>query len=84
MPLRKELALLESELEGNTFNTDITQIQGMKDTLVSPKNTAYVRDNWEDKFNSVTIIELEEEGHFLPWRQPNLIVEQLRRMTNNN
>ena len=84
MPLRKELALLKSELEGNTFNTDITQIQGMKDTLVSPKNTAYVRDNWEDKFNSVTIIELEEEGHFLPWRQPNLIVEQLRRMTNNN
>ena len=69
-----------------TVNLDVklSVIQGMKDKLVSPDNAAYADAVWRPNFKSVEIIQLPEEGHFLPWRQVDLIVEQLRRMASEN
>jgi len=55
-------------------------MQGKKDKLVSPKNPAYVAEQWRDNFSSIELLELSDEGHFLPWRQAPLVVQSLYKL----
>ena len=81
MGLRKQLAIMDKEIKSSQLSTRLTLMQGGKDKLVSPKNSDYVRNNWAENFASVEIIYLEEEGHFLPWRQARRVVETLYRLS---
>ncbi len=80
MPLRSELLKMDKQINATQLNNDVIIIQGMKDTLVSPKNTEFVSRQWPSNFKQVSIIELDEEGHFLPWRQTNLVIEQIKQL----
>ncbi len=82
MGLRKQLRNLDEEIKNTTLSTTrLTIMQGGKDKLVSPKNPAYVETEWSNNFASLEVIQLDEEGHFLPWRQARLVVETLYRLT---
>lgn len=80
MLLQSQLVKMDQQLNATTFNNDVIVIQGMKDKLVSPKNTEYVKQKWRSNFSNVSIVELENEGHFLPWRQTNLIIEKIKEL----
>ncbi len=82
MALRKQLKAMDAQIKASTLSTHVTVMQGRKDKLVSPKNPAYVEKEWANHFASVEIIELENEGHFLPWRQTPLVVQTLYRLAN--
>ena len=75
MGLRKQLKLMDIELKNSKLDVDVLIMQGMKDKLVSPKNPAYVLQQWQSNFNTVEVIELADEGHFLPWRQAPLVLQ---------
>lgn len=77
MGLRKQLEIMDQEIKQQQLPTDLVIMQGRKDRLVSPKNPAYVADAWKAHFKSIKLIELEEEGHFLPWNQTPLIIETI-------
>ncbi|MFT6032103.1 MAG: pimeloyl-ACP methyl ester carboxylesterase [Arenicella sp.] len=77
MGLRKQLELMDSELRQAQLDANILVIQGMKDKLVSPKNAAYPAQQWQSTFNAIEVIELVDEGHFLPWRQTPLVVQSI-------
>jgi len=80
MGLRKQLKLMDTEIKEAALDTDLLIIQGKKDKLVSPKNPAYVTDQWRTNFNSIDIIELSDEGHFLPWRQVPLVLQSMYKL----
>jgi len=80
MSLQSELNLMQDDLMDVSLDVRVTIIQGMRDRLVSPKNSQYVRDNWLNVFKQLSIIELEDEGHFLPWRQQELIIQELQKL----
>ena len=80
MGLRKQLKIMDAEIKASKLDTDILIMQGKKDKLVSPKNPAYVAEQWQDNFNSIELLELSDEGHFLPWRQAPLVVQSLYKL----
>jgi len=80
MGLAKQLNVMNAELRLTTLNSDLLIIQGDKDKLVSPKNPSYATSQWETTFNTIEVIQLSDEGHFLPWRQAPLIVESLYKL----
>lgn len=80
MALQTELANMHQQILDTRIDSHLVVIQGMKDKLVSPKNTHFIDQNWGENFNKLTIIELDTEGHFLPWRQTKLISEQLKQL----
>lgn len=80
MGLRKQLKLMDAELKQATLNTDLLIMQGKKDKLVSPKNPGYIDKEWQSSFNSIELIELADEGHFLPWRQAPLVVQSMYKL----
>jgi len=84
MGLRKQLRSMDKEIKQSQLPSKLTLMQGRKDKLVSPKNPAYVEQAWINNFASIEIIDLEEEGHFLPWRKTPLIVDTLYRLLGNN
>ncbi len=84
MGLRRQLKTMDEQIKTTRLPTAITVMQGRKDKLVSPRNPAYVEQAWADHFASVEIIELEDEGHFLPWRQTPLVVQTLYRLSATN
>jgi len=71
--LRTGLEDLESRL--GDIKSPVTVIQGKKDWLVPYQNVAYLRE----KLTSVKLKEilLQNEGHFLPWKQLPLIKEEI-------
>jgi len=71
--LKPELEKLAHELP--KIKTPVTIIQGEKDRLVPPENVEYLK-----RFlpNPPRVILLPEEGHFLPWRQYELVKNELR------
>ena len=83
MALKNQLSTLEDELISTQLDSDVVVIQGMKDKLVSPKNVQYMTDNWGKSFASLKIIELDQEGHFLPWRQTDLITQEIKELGKN-
>jgi len=78
MGLKKQLKVMSDAIADAKLDVKLSIMQGMKDKLVSPKNTAYVDSAWRPHFASVDIIELPDEGHFLPWRQTPLVIETIR------
>lgn len=82
MGLRKQLKAMDEELKSRKLYSHVTVLQGMKDKLVSPKNAAYVEEAWQNSFASLEVIALENEGHFLPWRQSPLVVELIYKLAN--
>ncbi len=78
MRLRRELKKMADEISQTQFNTRLAVMQGGTDKLVSPKNTKFVDQQWRGKFSEVTLIELPEEGHFLPWRQTRFVARLIR------
>ncbi|MFQ3244019.1 MAG: pimeloyl-ACP methyl ester carboxylesterase [Arenicella sp.] len=80
MGLRKQLKLMDAELKVTTLDTDLLIIQGDKDKLVSPKNPSYAASEWQSTFNTIEVIQLGDEGHFLPWRQAPLVVRSLYKL----
>jgi pimeloyl-ACP methyl ester carboxylesterase len=80
MGLRKQLKLMNAELKLTTVNADLLIIQGDKDKLVSPKNPSYATEQWQSTFNSIEVVQLSDEGHFLPWRQAPLVVQSLYKL----
>ena len=77
MVLRRELALMESQILEGKAEIDLVIIQGLKDKLVSPKNAKYVAEAWRESFTSVATIELPDAGHFIPWEQFSLVVQTI-------
>lgn len=80
MGLRKQLKLMDTEIKSSTLDLELIVMQGKKDRLVSPKNPAYARKEWANNFKSIELIELPEEGHFLPWNQTPLIIRTLYKL----
>lgn len=77
MALKSELTQMDAELKQTTLNVDVTVMQGATDKLVSPKNPAYVTNEWQTSFTKIDLIELPKEGHFLPWRQTPLVIQTI-------
>jgi pimeloyl-ACP methyl ester carboxylesterase len=77
MGLRKQLKKLDTEIKANKLDVDLIIMQGKKDRLVSPKNPSYANSAWKNNFKSISLIELENEGHFTPWNQTPLIIKTL-------
>lgn len=83
MALKKQLKQMDTELRSSKLETQVIVIQGMKDKLVNPKNSAYVADAWSQTFNDIKVIELQEAGHFLPWQETELIKQSIRQFDLN-
>jgi pimeloyl-ACP methyl ester carboxylesterase len=81
MALRQELTKLEAELQSSQLNTRVFIMQGGKDKLVSPKNPSSAAQSWQANFEHIEIIEIPQEGHFLPWRQTDLVLESIYRLS---
>ncbi len=80
MGLRKQLKTMDAEIKASKLDTDVVIIQGLKDKLVSPKNPAYAAEQWQETFTSIELIELSDEGHFLPWRQVPLVIQSMYKL----
>lgn len=80
MNLSKQLNSMDNEIKQTKLASDVIIIQGQKDRLVSPKNPAYAAEAWASNFKSIELIELQNEGHFLPWNQTQLIIDTLYRL----
>lgn len=78
MALRKQLEKMSHSIKQRKLNIKLSVMQGMRDKLVSPKNSAYAAEHWQEHFSEVNIIELPNEGHFLPWRQTQLVIDTIR------
>ena len=78
MVLHRELSILEAQLSGQLLTVEVVVMQGMKDRLVSPKNPDYMQRVWPPHFSKLRFIELPNAGHFLPWRQTDLVITTIR------
>ncbi|WP_170132122.1 alpha/beta fold hydrolase [Arenicella xantha] len=78
MNLSQQLNIMNQQLVENRLNVDVVVIQGMKDRLVSPDNATFAKQSWQNHFRQLDIIELESEGHFLPWRQAELVIKTIQ------
>ena len=80
MSLRKQLKIMDAEIKQTELDIDVLVMQGMKDKLVSPKIPSYVSEKWQKNFASIEVLELAEEGHFLPWRQAPLVLQSIYKL----
>lgn len=78
MSLKTQLSELNAQVTAQTLEQEVVVIQGMKDRLVSPKNAQFAKQIWSNHFAALEIIELDNEGHFLPWRQTELIIDTIQ------
>lgn len=78
MVLRNELTQLEQDIAEQGLRMPTLIMQGMKDKLVSPRNTAYARAQWSATVQNLEIIELEDAGHFLPWKHAPEVVKAIK------
>ena len=72
--LRKQLKIMNEQIQQSKINAHVHIVQGLKDKLVSPKNPAFAIEQWQDKFLSLEVTELEEAGHFIPWQQSTSVL----------
>lgn len=84
MSLKKELKKMDARIKKGKSEAKLVIMQGMKDKLVSPKNPAYAMSEWAPHFASIKLIELENEGHFLPWRQTELVIQSIYQINKAN
>lgn len=82
MKLRKQLELMNEELEQTKLNTNVLIVQGLKDKLVSPHNPAFALEQWPDNFLSLEVTQLKEAGHFIPWQQSDDVLAAIVNLAN--
>lgn len=80
MALEEELTIMNEQILSSQIDNPVVVIQGMKDKLVSPKNAQFITNNWQNNIKNLEVIQLTEEGHFLPWRQTELIIQSLKKL----
>jgi len=76
LPLKAELEKQQPSLKN--VKTRIVVIQGKDDTLVPPGNADYAE---EQLINAdLTIIRIENRGHFLPWEEYDLVKTEILKL----
>jgi len=70
----QEILALKNELEimlplWTNITADVTVIQGKKDNLVPHENAAFIKQ----KLPNAKIIYLENQNHFIPWNEYQLV-----------
>lgn len=80
MPLSRQLAIMSEEIAATYLDVRLMVMQGGRDKLVSPRNARYVEKHWQEKFSQVTLIELPDAGHFLPWAQSTIVLQKIREL----
>jgi len=83
MAMRRELKKMNQQILDAKIDSKLIVMQGMKDNLVSPRNPQFVKQNWSDSFTEISILELPDAGHFLPWRNTDQVIQQIRKLTPN-
>lgn len=73
MPLADELNAMAPRWAG--LRVPVTVIQGMKDELVDPRTADYARRMLPAALGEVMVV--PDQGHFVLWKQPQLIVAQI-------
>jgi pimeloyl-ACP methyl ester carboxylesterase len=77
LPLEKELIKMAPQWA--KINCPVVVVQGGKDVLVAPENAKYIKRQLPQV--KVTTIWKENMNHFVPWSDPDLIVEGIKRAT---
>ena len=75
LPLKKQLKAMLPLWKDITAPTVV--IQGGKDKLVNPKNADFIRDELVNA--NVDVVIAPEDGHFLHWQRPQLVVDALEK-----
>ena len=73
MPLKDELADMTSRLR--TLHMPVTVIQGAKDGLVDDRHVDFVEQRLVNA--EVRALRFPDDGHFIIWEQPDLIVDEI-------
>lgn len=82
MKLRSQLTLMDKEIKKSLLTTNIIVIQGTKDKLVSPNNSYYASQQWQDNFGSINVIEIKDAGHFIPWQHRTNVINAIQLLAN--
>jgi pimeloyl-ACP methyl ester carboxylesterase len=76
LPLEKELKRMKPNWD--KIHCPVVVVQGGKDVLVAPGNAEFVKKQLPHV--RVTTIWKENMNHFVPWSDPDLIVEGIKRV----
>jgi len=77
--LKENIATLAAQLDKLQAHTIV--VQGLKDKLVSPKNSRYVQRSFNQDLTQV--IELEQEGHLFPMTMRTEVAAWAQQLLNN-
>lgn len=82
-----EMTLLQEDLMAmlpywKSINVPITVIQGVKDKLVPAENSNFMREQIGPDY--LRLIDLDKQGHFIPWERYALVIEELRLLLDIN
>ncbi|MFN8344489.1 MAG: alpha/beta hydrolase [Spirosomataceae bacterium] len=75
LPLEKELQKMKPQWA--SIRCPVVVVQGGKDVLVAPENAQFIKQQLPQV--RVTTIWKENMNHFVPWSDPDLIVEGIKR-----
>ncbi len=78
-----EMMILQQDLEAMrplwpSIKSPIQLIQGDKDKLVNPKHSRFAAKHLPEP--QLEIIQLADQGHFIPWQQQTLVVQAIKRL----
>ena len=76
LPLEKELQKMKPNW--NKIRCPVVVVQGGKDVLVAPGNAEFIKKQLPQV--KITTIWKEKMNHFVPWSDPDLIVEGIKRV----
>ena len=81
-----EVMTLSDELQvmvplWQSIRVPVTVVQGMEDKLVDPANIDFLENHITQDLKSVRI---EKSGHFILWKQPDLILKELHALLDYN
>jgi len=82
-----EMTSLQADLTAmlpywQSIKVPITIIQGTKDKLVPAANSDFIRKVIEPDY--LRLIDLDKQGHFIPWERYALVVKELRSLLDKN
>lgn len=76
-----EMSSLQADLMAmlphwQSISVPVTVIQGVKDKLVPAANSDFIREQIGPDY--LRLIDLNKQGHFIPWERYALVIEELR------
>lgn len=82
-----EMTSLQADLTAmlpywQSINAPITVIQGTKDKLVPAENSHFIRGKVGPDY--LRLIDLNKQGHFIPWEHYALVIKELRSLLGTN